>query len=278
MKKLLSAFLSIGMLIIVQVNSFSQEQDSLIQLYPGIGDTLNIFDRNYFKFYSQIDGFESAVYYIRDNEFLVSKVTYIENGIRADTTFVQPLSTLSTIRSRMKLLNIENHKKFESPGKAIITLKNGEKYNGELKMFSKDYLYLFAEDNWVYSTKNERYKIKLADVNNIIIAGESKVLSSMGWGALIGLAVGGVIGFVGGATTDDPSGLFQLSTEEGALFFGGFFGLIGGIVGLIVGLTSSTDDELIQYNSQEELIKLNDYAEYYFIYDEVIENSYAEIK
>ena len=59
---------------------------------------------------------------------------------------------------------------------------------------------------------------------------------------------------------------------------GGFFGLIGGIVGLIVGLVSSTDDEFIQYNSQEELTRLNDYAEYYFIYDEVIENSYVEIK
>lgn len=278
MKKLLSVCLSVGVLIIAQVNSFSQEQDSLIQLYPGIGDTLNIFDRNYFKFYPQFDGFEFAVYYTRDNEFLVSKVTYIENGIRADTTFVQPLSTLSTIRSRMKLLNIENRKKFKSPGEAIITLKNGEKYNGELKMFSKDYLYLFAEDNWVYSTKNERYKIKLADVDSIIILGESKVLSSMGWGALIGLAVGGVIGFVGGATADEQSGFINFSTEEGALFLGGFFGLIGGIVGLIAGLSSSTDDEFIQYNSQEELIRLNDYAEYYFIYDEVIENIYPEIK
>ena len=56
------------------------------------------------------------------------------------------------------------------------------------------------------------------------------------------------------------------------------FGFIGGIVGLIVGLVSSTDDELIQYNSQEELFKLNDYAKYYFIYDEVIENKYVEIK
>jgi len=49
-------------------------------------------------------------------------------------------------------------------------------------------------------------------------------------------------------------------------------------VGLIAGLSSSTDDEFIQYNSQEELIRLNDYAEYYFIYDEVIENIYPEIK
>jgi len=275
MKKLLSAFLSIGVLIIAQVNSFSQEQDSLIQLYLGIGDTLNSFDRNYFKFYPKIEGFEFAVYYTRDNEFLVSKVSYIENGIRADTSFVLPLSALSRMRSRMEQLDIENRKKVESPREAFITLKNGEKYKGELKMFSKDYLYLFAEDNWVYSTKNKRYKIKIADVDSIIILGESKALSSMGWGALFGLVLGGVIGFASGS---DSKGFVRFSAEEKALGLGGFFGFIGGIVGLIAGLVSSTDDEFIQYSSQEELIRLNDYAEYYFIYDEVIENSYAEIK
>ncbi len=175
----------------------------------------------------------------------------------------------------MKLLNIENRKKVESPREAIITLKNGEKYKGELKMFSKDHLYLFAEDNGVYSIKNKGYKIKLADVESIIILGESKVLSSMGWGALIGLVLGGLIGLAGG---DDTSGFIRFSAETNAAFLGGFFGLIGGIVGLIAGLSSSTDDEFIQYNSQEELIRLNDYAEYYFIYDEVIENNYPEIK
>ena len=145
-------------------------------------------------------------------------------------------------------------------------------------MFSKEYLYLFAEDNGVNNTRNDRYKIKLADVDSIIILNESKVLSSMGWGALIGFVFGGVIGFVGGATTDDPSGIFQIDAAGGAVLGGVFFGLIGGIAGLISGLGSSTDDEFIQYNSQEELTRLNDYAEYYFIYDEVIENSYAEIK
>ena len=40
MKKLLSVSLIIGMTLIIQVNSYSQKQDSLIQLYPGIGDTL----------------------------------------------------------------------------------------------------------------------------------------------------------------------------------------------------------------------------------------------
>lgn len=275
MKKLLSAFLSIGVLIIAQVNSFSQEQDSLIQLYPGIGDTLNIFNRNYFNFWPQIDGFEFAVYYTRDNEFLVSKVTYTENGIRADKTFVQPLSTLITIRSRMERLDIENHKKVESPCEAIITVKNGKEYKGVLEMFSKDYLYLIAEDNGVHSNINSRYKIKLVDVDSIIILDESNILSTMGWGALIGFALGGVLGLASGGIS---SGIVQFSPLEAAAFLGGFFGLIGGIVGLIGGLAESTDDEFIQYNSNEDLIRLKNYVKYYFIYDEVIENRYVEIK
>ena len=100
MKKLISTLLLTGVVVITQINSFPQTRDSLIQLHPGIGDTLNIFDRNYFKFYPQIDGFEFAVYYTRDNEFLVSKVIHIENGIRADTSFVLPLSALIRMRSR----------------------------------------------------------------------------------------------------------------------------------------------------------------------------------
>ena len=48
MKNLIFVFIA----VILQSNQVSsQEQDSLIQLRPGIGDTLNIFDRYYFKFY-----------------------------------------------------------------------------------------------------------------------------------------------------------------------------------------------------------------------------------
>ncbi len=280
MKKFEYILILLCIIFILQTNSLAQEKDSLILLYPGIGDTLKSFDRYYFELYPQFDGFEFAVFYTRDNEFLVSKVIHIENGIRADTSFVLPLSALSRMRSRMDLLDIENHKKVESPREVIITVKSEEKYKnikykGELKMFSKDYLYLFSEDNGVKSTKNNSYKIKIADVDSIIILGESKVLSSIGLGALYGLVIGGVIGFASG---DDTRGFIRFSAGEKAIGLGGFFGFIGGIVGLIVGLVSSTDDELIEYNSQEELFRLNDYAEYYFIYDKVIENSYAEIK
>ena len=71
--------LIVVILLSVQVNS--QEQDSLIQLYPGLGDTLEFFDREYFQLFQNIEGFEYAVFYIRDNKELVSKVTRIENGI-----------------------------------------------------------------------------------------------------------------------------------------------------------------------------------------------------
>lgn len=272
MKNLIIIFITV---ILQSIQVSSQEQDSLIQLYPGLGDTLEFFDREYFQLFQNIEGFEYAVFYIRDNKELVSKVTRIENGIRADTSFVLPLSALIRMRSRMDLLDIENHKKVESPREVIITVKNEHKYKGKLMMFSKDYLYLFTEDNGVNSTKNNSYKIKIADVDSIIILGESKVLSSMGLGALTGLVIGGVIGLASG---DDSEGFLRFSAGEKAIGLGGFFGFIGGIVGLISGLLSSTDDELIQYNIQKELFRLNDYAEYYFIYDEVIENKYVEIK
>ena len=85
---------------------FPQEQDSLVQLYPGLGDTLDLFNRDYFEMFQNIDGFEYAVFYIRDNEYLVSKVTYSTKESFKDTTFIQRLSALDDARTNIE--QIEN--------------------------------------------------------------------------------------------------------------------------------------------------------------------------
>ena len=102
MKKLLSVSLIIGMTLIIQVNSYSQKQDSLIQLYPGIGDTLYYFDKEYFELFQTVKGFKYAVFYIRDNKELVSLVTFKSEGILKDTVTTYGLSLLENVRLNIK--------------------------------------------------------------------------------------------------------------------------------------------------------------------------------
>ena len=89
-------------LLLNSSNISSQERDSLIQLYPGLGDTVDSFNASYFELFQNIEGFEHAVFYIRDNKRLVSKVTYSENGKTNDTTFIQLLSALDNARKKIE--------------------------------------------------------------------------------------------------------------------------------------------------------------------------------
>ena len=50
MKKLIYMLLTFVLFI---SSAYSQERDSLIQLYPGIGDTICLFDREFFNLYSE---------------------------------------------------------------------------------------------------------------------------------------------------------------------------------------------------------------------------------
>ncbi len=267
MKKLLSVFLSIAVLIIAQVNSFSQEQDSLIQLYPGIGDTIYFFDREYFELFQQIDGFEYAVLYIRDNKELISKVTFKSESMFHDTFFIQNLSVLENVRSTIKKIDAENNKNLNSPSDVIILTKDENKYKGLLEMFSEENLYLLSNEHPDY-----RYKVPVSRVDKIIISGESKALSTMGWGALIGLGIGVAIGLAAA----DGEGFISPGATVAAAGVG--FSLIGAILGLIAGLAGSESDQEIQIDKDNDILQLKSIAYYYFIYDEGIENDYAEIK
>ncbi len=267
MKKLLRSSIIAGMILIAQLNSIAQTRDSLIQLFPGIGDTVYSFDREYFELFQQMDGFEYAVFYIRDNKELISKVTFKSESMFKDTFFIENLSVLENVRSAIKKIDAENYKYLNSPSDVIILTKDENKYKGLLEMFSEENLYLLSNEHPDY-----RYKIPVSRVDKIIISGESKALSTMGWGALIGLGIGVAIGLAIGDEED------FFSREGLAIIFGVGLSLIGAIFGLIAGLAGSESDQEIQIEQDNDILPLKSIAYYYFIYDEGIENNYPEIK
>ena len=54
--------------------------------------------------------------------------------------------------------------------------------------------------------------------------------------------------------------------------------ILGGLIGLIIGAAASTNDEVYKINSEYDLLKLKDYAKYYFRYDESVDEKYLELE
>jgi hypothetical protein len=263
------------MIFILSINSFSQKRDSLIQLYPGLGDTLDLFDRNYFELFQNIEGFEYAVFYIRNDEHLVSKVTYYLEGSLRDTIFIQKLWALDNARQNIEQIEKENEKKYESPEEYIIETKNGSKYICEIEMFSKNNIYFRTEEtSFTKLLNNSKFKMDYSNVETLILVGETNTWSCMGYGALIGLGIG-LIAVVASSSGGDSGGGFAAGLVILAIPFAA---VIGGIAGLVAGLTYSTSDEVFPLDYQDDLLQLKNYAKYNFRYEESLEQIYIEIE
>ena len=91
-------------------STYSQQKDSLIQLYPGLGDTINLFDREYFNLYKNIEGFQKASLYVRDNSKLISRLRLDISGALVDTIFIQPISMLEKVQTDINKIISENEK------------------------------------------------------------------------------------------------------------------------------------------------------------------------
>ena len=69
----------------------------------------------------------------------------------------------------------------------------------------------------------------------------------------------------------------RFEKEEKAFDLGIFFGLVGGIICLIPGLSSTTTDEIIQFDQLDDIIKFKIYAKCYFQNDQTVEEQYVEL-
>lgn len=240
----------------------SQEKDSLIQLYPGLADTIDQFDREYFELFQNINGFESAVFFIRDNEKLLSKVTYTENGKQKDTTFIQQLSALENVRERIKKIEVENDLKLETENEAIIFLKDKNITSGRLIMFNKHFIFIVTE-NEVGNPELNYFKIQLENIDQIKILGASRTLAYGGLGAVAGLLLFPINALVGG---------WAYAT------IWVFNPIVCGIIGLVVGALSSRYEDIYIIETNYDVLELKDIIKYQFIDDESIEKNYVELE
>ncbi len=253
MKTLLRA---LGIILIAQIFSFGQAEDSLIALHPILGDTVDVYENNTYNLFPGIKGFESAVFYTRDNKYLVAKVKFVTTGgaVR-DTVISEPINKLQNKRARIRLLFEEKKEKISKNRKITLFTKDGSRITGGIARITNKKIVMFlpGKSNNIYLARNYFVAVPTNEVKKILIHGESKILSDRGWGALIGAGSGLLIGFISG---DDTSGWIRFSAEQKALMLGTSSGIIGGLIGLITGLISTTSDEVIYLRSKEDLRKL----------------------
>lgn len=76
---------------------YSQDEKLPIVISPLIGDTLTLKERNYYKLFPTIDGFQWSVFYLNSDSSLSAAITYVQDNKTKDT-----LVELSSSLNKMK--------------------------------------------------------------------------------------------------------------------------------------------------------------------------------
>ena len=240
---------------------FAQQADSLIELVPGIGKRIGIVDKEYYGLFPRFKSFEKAELFIRDHKQLISKISYFELNQIKDTTLIQSIFVLDSLRSQINQIQEEYDNKFTSPVEVKVVTVSGDKYEGKLEMFSKRYLYLFSDKSIVTGgTSHLRVKIPISDIEAVVVPGQSNVLLGIGIGALVGAVVGLAIGL--SSAKDEKACIFTIKKEHQAICLSAFTGVIGSLAGLLFGVVSSSGDEVLGISRISDIIKLKEYAKY----------------
>lgn len=248
---------------------FSQEADSLIQLYSGLGDTLKFFDRRYLGLFPEIEGFNYAVFYVRNNDSLVTKIYTSENDSIKENVKASNLKKLDSLHSIIRQIDLMNTQLKNEINEFSLITKESNEIVGYLEMFDENYLYVIAENVSADHPAIDRYRIPVSHISEITLKGTSNLLT----GICIGGAVGSAIGAVVMAAIDedeqkqnvDPwESCMDIDDEVNAAAACVTIALGGFLVGTIVGISTSTDDNTIYFDSKFDVLKLKHRCAYVF--------------
>jgi hypothetical protein len=124
----------------------------------------------------------------------------------------------------------------------VVQKKDGQRESGELIAVKENSILLLG-----FSSARD-VTIDVQDIRTITIVNESRALSGLGWGLLVGGALGAGIGFASGS---DQPGWFSFSVADKALLAGVVLGVVGGLVGLTAGALAG-HDQLIQIEGKSD--------------------------
>lgn len=76
----MNRYIEISLVVLITQLSYSQNQDSIIQLTPEIGDTLDSSEKEYYNLYSHYVRFQHLVVFSSGDSCMAIKITYIDSS------------------------------------------------------------------------------------------------------------------------------------------------------------------------------------------------------
>ena len=266
---------------------FSQGVDSLIQIYPGIGDTLSAFTSNYIGLFSDVKDFNYAVFYVRNNESLITKIYTSSSDSSNEIIRIQKLSSIDSLQHIIRQIDLINTELLNERRDFSLFTNEGNFIEGEIEMFDENYIYVIAEGVRADHLGKMKYRIPVKDISEINLEGSSNVLLGMciggAAGAIIGLVVANSIAH--SADTKETNNLNESASNCASGFTAGLagataFGAItlgGFLIGTLIGVTTSTDDEVFDFYNQQDVLKLTGRVAFVLKKELIMSENYYDI-
>jgi len=128
-----------------------------------------------------------------------------------------------------------------------------ESMDGSLKQ--KGFLVELKDSSIVFGTQQNLEDIAVSNLQLLKFRKKNAIGKSLGYGALIGFGIGGLIGLASG---DDKSGFIRFTAEAKALGLGIIMSIPGAIVGATMGapkVSIPIQGDLDTYNRQKEKLR-----------------------
>jgi len=259
---------------------FSQQVDSLIQIYPGVGDTLSLFDRTYFGLFPEIKEFNYAIFYIRNDETLVTKISSSPNDSTKETIRLQNLSSLDSLSTIIREVSSFNYQLRNQIQDITLETQGGNWIQGQLEMFDSEYIYIYSSNVTADHIGRMSYRIPVSEINQLTIEGSSNLVLGM----CVGGGAGGLIGALAYSAIrkDNEDNSFKnciANANNAANATAALVGItLGGfLIGTLVGASSSSDDNVIFFDTDLDVLKLKVHTFYVLNKDILKEQKYYDI-
>lgn len=270
-------FLIINSLLVLTI--YPQDADSLIQLYPGLGDTLTYFDRAYLGLFQEFENFEYAAFYLHNNDSLLTKIYTTENDSVREKVILTKLKTLDSLQSIVRQIDLINTQLKNERPKFFLITKESNSIEGNLEMFDENYIYVIAGDVSADHRGMNKYRIPVSKISEITLEGTSNVLMGMCIGGAAGAIIGGIVSssIAQDQQIQERNCVTGLEIDMNAVSAFIAIALTGFLVGTVIGASTSTDDNVIYFDSTMDVLKLKRHCAYAIDKEKMKEKKYYDI-
>jgi hypothetical protein len=277
MKNLIYYALIFTISYFLQTQTLAQKDMSSYVANPVIGDTLTLAERDYYKLFQQIEGFQWAVFYLNPDSTLNANVKYSEDGVLKDTLIKSYKSLKSLnyhINARIALENgipksTFNYQaiRYEKGAEVSAYINDGSETSGELLSVRKNSILLLnpeCDDRLLNSDCINQ--INASEIDKLTIKGNSNVVLGISLGLLASVVVGAII-YHNNYQNSEDSEFWGIDFRHMDAYDKSITPIVFSSIGLItlgatIGILTSTPDEVIKIYSEKDIRGLRSYSRY----------------